>query len=184
MSMTVDYSDVGSGPALVLLHSSASGNRQWRNLTDALQDRYRIIAVNLYGYGRTSPWPNDTKQSLDRQADLITAAAANVPGPLTLIGHSLGAAVSVQAALALAERMQGLILFEPILFYMLDQHGPAEAFAEISALATEFCARARRDDWDGAGALFVDYWSGEGTWAAMPAERQGRTFENIAQCRA
>ena len=62
MSIAVDFLDVGSGPAVVLVHSSASGNRQWRNLTDALKDCYRIIAVNLYGYGDTPAWRNETVQ--------------------------------------------------------------------------------------------------------------------------
>ena len=55
----LDYTDVGTGPAVVLVHCSASGHRQWRHLVDALQSRYRLIAVNLFGYGKTSPWPDD-----------------------------------------------------------------------------------------------------------------------------
>ena len=55
----VDYADRGSGPCVVLVHSSASGNRQWRSLTELLQGRYRVLAVNLFGYGKTSACPDN-----------------------------------------------------------------------------------------------------------------------------
>ena len=53
----VEYVEAGTGPAVILLHSSASGLRQWRRLFEELKDSYRVIAVNLFGYGATSPWP-------------------------------------------------------------------------------------------------------------------------------
>jgi pimeloyl-ACP methyl ester carboxylesterase len=167
----LDYADLGSGPAVVLVHSSASGNRQWRSLTDALKDRHRIIAVNLFGYGGTTIWPADRTQRLADQAELV-AAAASAFDRVILIGHSLGAAVSLQTALQPHGNVRALIVFEPILFYMLGRDGLADVFAEINAIATEYRKRGRQNDWEGAGALFVDYWSGPGTWAAMTAERK------------
>ena len=56
-SRTVDYIEAGSGPCVILLHSSVTGNRQWRTTVEALQDQYHVIAINFFGYGRTSPWP-------------------------------------------------------------------------------------------------------------------------------
>ena len=50
-NLKVDYSDDGEGQPVVLVHSSASGNRQWRALVEVLKDRYRVLALNLYGYG-------------------------------------------------------------------------------------------------------------------------------------
>jgi pimeloyl-ACP methyl ester carboxylesterase len=171
MSVAVDFSDVGSGPAVVLVHSSASGNRQWRSLTDALKGRHRVIGVNLFGYGGTPGWAENRQQTLADQAALVISAATTCD-EFVLVGHSLGAAVSLQAALQLRDKVRGIIVFEPILFYMLRQQGPADVFAEIEGLWTEFQARGRRNDWDGAGELFIDYWSGPGTWDALPAERK------------
>ena len=67
----IDYADEGQGRPVVLIHSSVSGNRQWRALTEALSDRYRVLAVNLYGYGETTSWPAVEQQSLAAQAELI-----------------------------------------------------------------------------------------------------------------
>ncbi len=53
----VEYIDQGSGEPAVLLHCSASSSGQWRGLIDRLSRRFRVIAPDLYGYGRTAPWP-------------------------------------------------------------------------------------------------------------------------------
>ena len=69
-----DFLEAGSsGPAVMLVHSSVSGARQWRRLIDDLKDRFRVRAVNLFGYGKTPPWPKRT-QSLDDQARLVESA--------------------------------------------------------------------------------------------------------------
>ena len=60
--MTIEHSDDGQGRPVVLVHSSVSGNRQWRGLTEALCDRYRVRAPNRYGYGETTPRPAGTPQ--------------------------------------------------------------------------------------------------------------------------
>jgi pimeloyl-ACP methyl ester carboxylesterase len=62
-----DFLEAGSGPVVMLVHSSVSGARQWRRLMDELKDDFHVRAVNLYGYGRTPPWLTDAPQSLDDQ---------------------------------------------------------------------------------------------------------------------
>jgi pimeloyl-ACP methyl ester carboxylesterase len=176
----LDYSQAGSGPTIILLHSSASGNRQWQRLIAELQDRYRLIAVNLFGYGGTTPWPNDRKQTLADQAELVRAAASLAAEPVILIGHSLGAAIACEAGMQFGSRARALILFEPILFYLLKDRGPATAFAEIDGVAQEFRRRADANDWVGSAAMFIDYWSGSGTWEALSPRRQAE-FPQLAR---
>ena len=94
----LDFTDTGSGPAVVLVHSSASGHRQWQRLVEALQSRYRLLAVNLLGYGKTSSWPGTRPLTAADQAELIAAAAELAREPVALIGHSLGGAVAFEAA--------------------------------------------------------------------------------------
>jgi pimeloyl-ACP methyl ester carboxylesterase len=168
----VEYADTGTGPAVILLHSSASGLRQWKRLADALTGSYRVIAVNLFGYGATSRWPAGRVQTLADQAGLVHAVALQHDEPVALIGHSLGGAVALEAARGLAGALRSVIVFEPILFSLLDRHGPPDARAEIHDLAARYDALGREGDWDRAGETFVDYWSGPGTWAAMPDDRK------------
>lgn len=172
----LDYLDAGTGPAVILIHSSASGHRQWRQLIASLQDRYRVIAVNLFGYGETSPWPPARALTAADQAELVNAAAALAPAPVAFVGHSLGGAVALETAAALGDRVRMVIAFEPILFGHLKAHGPAGAYDEIAKLAQRFNELAQAGDWDAAGAWFVDYWAGAGTWAAMPEDRRLNTM--------
>lgn len=172
----LEYADAGSGPAVVLVHSSASGHRQWRRLVESLQARYRVIAVNLFGYGNTSSWPNARPLAAADQAELVAAAAALAPAPVVLVGHSLGGAVALEAAARLSDRVRILIVFEPILFGALKEHGPAIAYDEIAALASRYNALARAGDWGAAGELFIDYWAAPGTWAPMSDERKRNTM--------
>jgi pimeloyl-ACP methyl ester carboxylesterase len=175
-AFTLDYLEAGAGPAVVLVHSSASGNRQWGRLMEVLQTRYRVIAVNLFGYGKTSPWPNTRPLSAADQAELVASAAALASEPVALVGHSLGAAVALEAAARLGDRVRALVAFEPILFGYLQAHGPPSAYEEIATLARRFSELAQAGDWNGAGEWFVDYWAAPGTWSAMPADRKRNTM--------
>jgi pimeloyl-ACP methyl ester carboxylesterase len=172
----VDYMDIGSGPAVVLIHSSASGYRQWRQLVESLQKRHRVLAVNLFGYGKTSPWPPLRPLTAADQARLVAAVAALPHEPVILVGHSLGGAVALEAAAMLADRVRLVVAFEPILFGHLREHGPAGAYDEIAHIARRYGELAHKGDWNAAGEWFIDYWAGAGTWAAMPNERRQNTM--------
>jgi pimeloyl-ACP methyl ester carboxylesterase len=170
----VEYAEAGAGPAVLLLHSSAAGHRQWRKLMEDLAGRYRLIAVNLFGYGATSQWPGERPMTLADQADLVGAVADLVPGPVAIIGHSLGGAVACEAALQLGERVRVLTVYEPILFYLLKRHGEAEAYADIQLMTGACFPPMERGDWEAVGHHFIDYWAGPGAWAATPDDRKAR----------
>jgi pimeloyl-ACP methyl ester carboxylesterase len=167
----VEVIEAGTGPLVVLVHSSVAGARQWRRLMADLEDRYHLIAVNLYGYGGTPPWTAERKQTLADQADLVLAAVAD-PGPVRLIGHSFGGTVAMKAAAALGPRARQLILFEPNPFPLLAQHGHLEAFAEVADLRDVVRHAGVSGDWSTASQRFADYWGGAGTWQAMADERR------------
>ena len=172
----LEYSDTGSGPAVILVHSSASGLRQWRRLTETLATRYRVIAVNLFGYGKTTPWPSTRALRAADQAGLVAAVAGLASGPVALVGHSLGGAVALEAAAQLSDRVRVLVAFEPILFGTLKEHRPGAAYDEVADLSRRFTVLARAGDWNAAGECFIDYWGASGTWAAMPEERRQNTM--------
>ncbi len=175
----VDRVEAGNGPVVVLVHSSVSGARQWRRLMDDLEDRFHLIAINLFGYGRTAAWSGPEYQSLDDQAALVEAALPGPDGRLCLVGHSFGASVAMRAAARLGARVHRLVLLEPNPFYLLDRHGRREAFAEISALCTLMKAKGTTGEWTAAAERFADYWGGAGTWAAMPEGRKAAFTEAL-----
>ncbi|MEV5573804.1 alpha/beta hydrolase [Spirillospora sp. NPDC052269] len=56
-------------PVLLLLHGVPSGSHQFRRLIDVLGTRYRLIAPDYPGFGRTEA-PDDFTYSFDRLADI------------------------------------------------------------------------------------------------------------------
>jgi pimeloyl-ACP methyl ester carboxylesterase len=171
-TLRIDYTDDGAGQCVVLIHSSVSGNRQWRALIDELKDGYRVLALNLFGYGETTPWPGKALQSLHDQAQLVLALGEDIEGPFHLVGHSFGASVALKATSLLGRRVGRLVLLEPNPFYLLRQHGCIEAFSESRALCDHVKRFGSLGDWPQVAERFADYWLGDGSWAAMPEKRR------------
>src|SRR5262245_65533440 len=94
----VDFIEEGAGPLVVLVHSSMSGARQWSALMQELAGRFLVRAVNLFGYGATPAWSEPHAPSLDDFAALVVASIPPGERQVTLIGHSFGGAVAMQAA--------------------------------------------------------------------------------------
>lgn len=174
-NLTVDFSESGAGPAAVLVHSSVSGNRQWRSLSAVLDRNFRVLAVNLLGYGETTSFTGEHAQTLEDQVAVVNAVCEQVDGPVRLIGHSFGGAVALAAARQLGDRVERLVLLEPNPFRMLDVAGRTEAFNESAALYASVKLLGGDARWTELGALFADYFSGDGTWASMPEDRR-RSF--------
>jgi pimeloyl-ACP methyl ester carboxylesterase len=168
-----DFLEAGAaGPLVILVHSSVSGARQWRRLMDDLKDRFRIRAVNLFGYGQTPPWPAEAAQSLEDQARLVETALPDSDGELYLVGHSFGGAVAMKVAARLANRVTKLVLLETNPFYLLAQAGRVEAFAEAMELRNHIKKSGALGEWAIAAERFANYWGGAGTWENMPLHRR------------
>ncbi len=169
----VDFLEAGdAGPAVVLVHSSVSGARQWRRLMDEMKDRFRVRAVNLFGYGKTPPWPNERAQTLDDQASLVEAVLPADAGAIHLVGHSFGGSVAMKTAARLQGRVTKLVLLETNPFYLLAQAGRADAFSEAMGLRNAIKTFGTRGEWAAAAEVFADYWGGKGTWRDTPPERR------------
>ena len=170
--LEIEYGDAGEGPAVVLVHCSVSGIRQWRSLTELLADRYGVRALHLYGYGATTPWPGRETQTLEAQARLVVAACDGLAEPVSLVGHSFGGTVALKAATLLGARVGGMVLIEPNPMHLLAQHGRDGEYAEVCALRDHVKHFGARGDWEAVAERFADYWVGDGTWNEMPAERR------------
>ena len=91
------YTEVrGSGPALVLLHGWGLNLRIWDGLAAALCDRFRIIAVDLPGHGRSTWLPE--RSSLGEQAEQVRDTVAGIADEYSLLGWSLGGQIALWLA--------------------------------------------------------------------------------------
>jgi pimeloyl-ACP methyl ester carboxylesterase len=171
--MTPHFREAGAGPAVVCLHSNASTSAQWRPLMERLSGRFRVIAVDAYGAGKSPDWPPGTPGWLDDELALLERLLNNIEGQFHLAGHSYGAALALKAALRNPSRVKPLALYEPTLFSLLLAQDPRHPAAQGIRDAAEDAATAvARGDSAAAAERFIDYWMGPGAWAAMPQTRQ------------
>ena len=167
------FREAGSGTAVVCIHSSASTSGQWRPLMECLADRFRVIAVDLYGSGKTAAWPLDQPMRLDDELALLSSVLREAGDRFHLIGHSYGGAIALKAALADRKRVISLVLYEPVLFSAVIADSPESATArEILALRDDTIRLVDQGNLNLAAQRFVDYWMGDGTWVAIPESRR------------
>lgn len=176
-TITVDsveyfYRDIGQGPLVILGHSDGSSSGQWRGLMDLLQGEFRLLAFDISGQGRSSAWPHGKPWSLAAESAVINVLADLAPGPLHLVGHSVGGLFALDAATRLTNRLTSLTLVEPSAFFLLRQEGCREAWAEIEQVASKFQEQAKAGLTAEAMAQFIDYWTEPGGWEAIPEERR------------
>lgn len=103
---TLVYHEAGSGPDVVFLHSALMDSRQWDREVREFADRYRVIAVDLPGFGQSSDpaLPVDPADSLSLLMDHLGIARAH------LVGSSLGGSIVIHAAIRNPQRVRSLFV--------------------------------------------------------------------------
>lgn len=168
---------------IILLHSSGSSGAQWHALVSRLGARNRVLAPDLIGYGAAPGWSGRGEFSLAREAAAVRSLLGRLGEPVHLVGHSYGGAVALHLARTHPALLKSLVLVEPSAFHLL-RHGDAmdaAALREIMAVAADVRAALAVGDYGGGCARFVDYWSGPGSWAAMPAEKRAAFAPQLAK---
>jgi 3-oxoadipate enol-lactonase len=86
-----------SMPPLLFLHGIGGAGRAWRGQLDFFKDRYRAIAWDMPGYGKSAPLPAVSIAALaEALQDFLQQVGATKP---ILVGHSIGGMI-VQQLLA------------------------------------------------------------------------------------
>jgi pimeloyl-[acyl-carrier protein] methyl ester esterase len=98
----------GNGPDLVLLHGWGLNVRVWDGLVEELRDRFRLIAVDLPGHGR-SAW-NPGRNTPAEQAWLLHSTLAPISNRYSLLGWSLGGQIALDLAAAMPAQIDKLVL--------------------------------------------------------------------------
>lgn len=97
------------GPTLLLLHDSGGSSATWHGQMTGLAHRARCIVPDLPGHGR-SEGVGCTSVEEYRQKVIAFLDALAIRWPVVLGGVCLGAAVAVDLALHVPDRVAGLVL--------------------------------------------------------------------------
>ncbi len=105
------YQEKGSGTPLVLIHGYGSSTYTWRNVFVPLSEHFRVISVDLKGFGFSEkPVGDYTKRG---QAVLVRKFLDKLEIEKTwFAGSSMGGEVSLNVALQNPNRVEGLILID------------------------------------------------------------------------
>lgn len=140
----------GAGPGAPWLHfAHATGMHGglYARLLEPLADRFRIVASDSRGHGHSPAGAvGDRVEWDDFAADLLAVIdAVDGEAAWLLAGHSMGGAVSLLAAVAQPQQVQGLVLVDPP-FIPFEVARGARAAGEILPNPMADQARKRRAD--------------------------------------
>lgn len=109
----IAYIDEGKGSTtLLLVHGLASNAGFWRYVIPELAKDYRVIAIDLPGYGKSEKGdlPFGMQWYADQIADFIQAKKLE---NVVYVGHSMGGQIGLTLSLSHPEVLQKMILATP-----------------------------------------------------------------------
>lgn len=112
----VHYTDEGQGPVLVLLHGVMASLHTWDGWVEHMRPHFRIIRVDLPGFGLTGPLARGS-YTPDYAIGFIEAFRQHLGlERFHLAGNSLGGFLSWFYAVHHPERVERLVLLDPIAY--------------------------------------------------------------------
>lgn len=107
------YMDEGKGSETILMiHGLGSYSQAWKKNIVDLSSRYRVIAIDLPGYGKSSKEPHSGLMSFYAGVIADFIKEMNL-GKVNLAGHSMGGQISMVLAIEHPELVKRLILVDP-----------------------------------------------------------------------
>lgn len=143
------HDELGSGPAVVLLHAGIADRTMWSEHLEPLAEAgYRAVAMDLSGFGEAAVTSGEQAPWIDV---LATMDALEIHDAI-LVGNSFGGAVALRMAVVAPERVTALALVS----------APApglDASPELEAAWAAEEGALERGDIDAAIATVLDTWT-------------------------
>ncbi|MFN0059332.1 MAG: alpha/beta fold hydrolase [Planctomycetota bacterium] len=120
-SHRLHYIDEGNGPPIVMVHGNPTWSYYYRRLIAALSDRYRVIAIDHMGCGR-SDRPDDSEYDYrlaNRVADLTALLDhLGLDRDITMVVHDWGGMIGMGYATQHPERIGRLVILNTAAFHL------------------------------------------------------------------
>jgi len=161
----ISYDTTGTGPALVLLHSTVCDRRMWDPQWPVLAEAgYRVVRCDFRGFGAT-PAPSAPYDDAD---DVLSLADELGLGPVALVGASGGGKVALEIAARRPQQVTALALVSA----MMPGHEPTDALRAVWQREGELI-----DAGDIAGAVELTV----ATWLGPEADEATRERVRLMQ---
>lgn len=114
LHVTVDRKVKKPRATVLFIHGIGLSARSWGQVVEQMPRNVRVITIDLLGFGQ-SPKPHWAIYNVRLQARMIIATVLRlrITGPVVLVGHSLGALVSVEVAKRYPLLVRSMVLCSP-----------------------------------------------------------------------
>lgn len=102
--MSVNNTPIGDKPAMTLIHGVGMNSNYWNNIADELARHFSITVVNLPGHGESPLTANPSPTLADYTDDVVKS----LHQPAIVVGHSLGALVTLDLAVRYPDKTIGI----------------------------------------------------------------------------
>jgi pimeloyl-ACP methyl ester carboxylesterase len=175
----IDYQEAGNGPTIVFIPGSCSTGAAWRPVIGHLQGQFRCVTTSLLGYGGTVERraPDDTDIAYERE--VIETVIRRAGGPVHLVGHSFGGLAALAVALRGRVPLLSLTIAEAPAVDILREAGEQQHYDTFRTMSRAYSAAFARGEVN-AIARMIDFYGGEGTFAAWPQRVRDYAVETTA----
>jgi sigma-B regulation protein RsbQ len=161
---------MGSGSVtLLLVHGYGCNQSMWRQMAPVLADRYRVVLVDLLGFGDSdlSAYDQPRYDSLEAHAEDIAEIGRSLgTGPLVLVGHSVGGIIGLLADAKAPDAFAAHIMVAPSPCYRND--GAYQGGFDDSEL--DALLQSQEADWDSWSRLVSRLVMGLPDWQPLTGE--------------
>ena len=104
------FTDAGSGPDIMLLHGWTCDSHDWSWQLPVFESKYRVIAPDLRGHGRSEVLPSGAYSPADYVADIEALILASYrEDKFVLVGHSMGAQIAARLAVKRPDLIRAVV---------------------------------------------------------------------------
>jgi len=99
----------GKGPSLLIVHGGIGDRSRWKTLLPLFASHFTVCAMDRRGHGESDAGAN---YSLTKEFQDVAAVVNSLPGPVFVLGHSIGGVCALEAAFV-TNKISKLVLYEP-----------------------------------------------------------------------
>lgn len=166
----VHYVEWGDGEPLHLLHANGFCGGAYEPLVKYFHDRYRVTATDIPGQGDSLTYrKGKVKKWEPLAADMTEYFPRKMDTPVTAIGHSLGAVLTLMVAAEHPDMFRKIVVMDPVIFSprLIMVFRIMRLFGQGWRIPVAVKARRRRRSFDSREDAYNRFHAGRGmfkTW--------------------